>query len=181
MLHTPSKVKHTYNSKNNRNSAVVIPIIDINNIAHVLLCKRPTYLHHHPGEICLPGGKFEEQDKHLAHTALRELKEELNITSSCVKLIGKLPTHSTLTGFNISPFLGVVAENTVWENDINEVQASFLVPITQLVNASLWQPLPFTRNGKTIILQGFVTQHGLLWGATANIINNFTKQLAIPV
>jgi|TARA_R110000772_G_scaffold6488_2_gene22721 8-oxo-dGTP pyrophosphatase MutT (NUDIX family) len=164
-----------------RASAVMLPLIDVDDHAHILLCKRPIYLHHHPGEICLPGGKFEASDITLRTTALRELHEELNITPSNVKVFGQLPLYSTLTGFNISPFVGMLNKHTIWENDHNEVQASFLLPLRDLTNEANWQPLPFQRFGKTIILYGYNTPHGLLWGATASIIKNFTKQLALPV
>ncbi|MBG9990568.1 MULTISPECIES: CoA pyrophosphatase [Pseudoalteromonas] len=174
----PNQLKDT---RKKRASAVMLPIIDIDNHAHILLCKRPTYLHHHPGEICLPGGKFEVSDITLRTTALRELKEELNIAQSNVNVLGHLPEYSTLTGFSISPYVGLLKKNTTWENDYNEVQASFLLSVTELNNEANWQPLPFQRFGKTVILQGFKTPHGLLWGATASIIKNFTKQLALPV
>jgi len=174
----PNQLKDT---RKKRASAVMLPIIDIDNHAHILLCKRPTYLHHHPGEICLPGGKYEQSDIKLRTTALRELKEELNIAPSNVTVLGQLPEYSTLTGFSISPFVGLLNKATTWENDHNEVQASFLLSLSDLSNDANWQPLPFQRFGKTITLQGFATQHGLLWGATASIIKNFTKQLALPV
>lgn len=164
-----------------RASAVMLPLIDINNTAHILLCKRPTYLHHHPGEICLPGGKFEPSDKCLRTTALRELKEELNIAPSKVNVIGNLAQYPTLTGFNISPFVGILDSTTTWQNDYNEVQASFLLPIDELSKERNWQPLVFQRFGEKITLQGYQTHHGLLWGATASIIKNFTKQLALAV
>jgi 8-oxo-dGTP pyrophosphatase MutT (NUDIX family) len=174
----PSQLKDT---RKKRASAVILPIIDVGNCAHILLCKRPTYLHHHPGEICLPGGKFEPSDINLRTTALRELKEELNIAPSNVKILGHLPQYSTLTGFNISPYVGILSKHTTWENDYNEVQASFLLSLADLSNEANWQPLPFQRFGKTITLYGLITPHGLLWGATASIIKNFTKQLALPV
>jgi len=164
-----------------RASAVMLPIIDMNDHAHILLCKRPTYLHHHPGEICLPGGKFEPQDINLRTTALRELDEELNIKASNITVLGHLPKYSTLTGFTISPFVGLLNTHTRWRNDYNEVQASFLVSLTDLSNEANWQSFNFQYFGKTITFQGFKTPHGLLWGATASIIKNFTKQLALPV
>jgi len=74
-----------------------------------------------------------------------------------------------------------LSEGTTWQADPNEVAASFLLPLSYLSNQQNWQPLPFERNGKTITLQGLMTPHGLLWGATASIINNFIKQLALPV
>ncbi len=167
--------------KTRRASAVMLALIDVQNSAHILLCKRPHYLKHHPGEICLPGGKRELNDPSLRHTALRELNEELNIQAAHVNVIGQLPEYSTLTGFTITPFIGVLQPNTEWFEDRNEVAASFLIPISALINTNNWQPLPFQRFGKTITLEGFPTKHGLLWGATASIIKNFTNQLAIPV
>jgi len=164
-----------------RASAVMLPLLDVNDEAHLLLCKRPSYLLHHPGEICLPGGKYEEQDDTLMHTALRELNEELNIGTHQVTVHGKLHQYATLTGFTIEPFVCVLSEGTTWQADPNEVAASFLLPLSYLSNQQNWQPLPFERYGKTITLQGLMTPHGLLWGATASIINNFIKQLALPV
>ncbi|WP_394191621.1 NUDIX hydrolase [Pseudoalteromonas atlantica] len=167
--------------KTRRASAVMLPLIDIQNSAHILLCKRPSYLKHHPGEICLPGGKRELNDKNLRHTALRELYEELNIGESQINVVGQLPEYSTLTGFTITPFVGVLTPQTQWLNDPNEVAESFLIPISALIDTKNWQPLAFQRFGKIITLEGFSTEHGLLWGATASIIKNFTMQLAIPV
>lgn len=171
----------THPQKTRRASAVMLPLIDINNSAHILLCKRPHYLKHHPGEICLPGGKRELNDKNLRDTALRELYEELNINSTHVNVIGQLSEYATLTGFTITPFVGVLNPHTQWLEDPNEVAASFLIPLSALINTDNWQPIPFQRFGKTLTLEGFSTSHGLLWGATASIIKNFTKQLAIPV
>lgn len=168
-------------SASKRASAVMLPLIDIDNCAHILLCKRPAHLKHHPGEICLPGGKHERSDKTLRDTALRELKEELNIASNDVTVYGKLANYSTLTGFTITPYVGLLADNTHWQADQNEVAASFLLPVSALVNVNNWQPLPFSYQGKVITLQGFSTPYGLLWGATASIIKNFTEQLLLPV
>lgn len=167
-------------SASKRASAVILPLIDIDNHAHILLCKRPAHLKHHPFEICLPGGKHERSDKTLRDTALRELKEELNIAYEDVTIQGKLANYSTLTGFTITPYVGLLAPNTHWQADQNEVAASFLLPINALLNVNNWQPLPFIYQGKTTILQGFSTPYGLLWGATASIIKNFTKQLLLP-
>ncbi|WP_404339412.1 NUDIX hydrolase [Pseudoalteromonas mariniglutinosa] len=162
-------------------SAVVLPLIDVNKQAHILLCKRAAHLTHHPSEICLPGGKFEKNDKNLRDTALRELYEELNISTHNVTVHGQLKQYSTLTGFSITPYVCTLRASTEWVVDHNEVAASFLVPVNALLQPENWQPLPLQLYGRTVILDGFATSHGILWGATASIIKNFTKQLAIPV
>ncbi len=164
-----------------RSSAVVLPLIDKGNTAHVLLCKRPVHLNHHPGEICLPGGTRDPGDLSLVHTALRELDEELAIASSQIELIGTLPEFSTLTGFTISPFVGILASDTRWQASPDEVEEAFLLPVNVLANEQNWLEFEVFRRGRNITLTGFHTPYGLLWGATARIIRNFTRQLALPV
>lgn len=180
-LFQSQKLRVTPHKKDTRASAVMLPLIDKHRRAHVLLCKRPSHLIHHPGEICLPGGKFEAADITLRQTAVRELHEELNIAPSNINIYGELAPYNTLTGFSITPFICQLNHQTVWQNDANEVAASFLLPIEQLANEKKWQSFTFQRFGKTITLKGFRTEYGLLWGATASIIKNFTDQLALPV
>ncbi|MDZ7607043.1 MAG: CoA pyrophosphatase [Cyclobacteriaceae bacterium] len=43
------------------------------------LIQRPTYSGAHSAQISLPGGKHEENDRDLIHTALREAHEEIGI------------------------------------------------------------------------------------------------------
>ena len=45
----------------------------------ILFTKRSTSLLTHSGEVSFPGGKWEEGDKNLYETALRESKEEINL------------------------------------------------------------------------------------------------------
>ena len=47
----------------------------------------------HSGQISFPGGKFEDDDKSLDTTALREAFEEIGLSSLNVSLLGSLPSH----------------------------------------------------------------------------------------
>ena len=71
----------------------------------LILTKRSIHLRKHPGEICFPGGVWEEGDDNYYYTALRELHEELGIDSSRVTLIKELAEERTLLGSVIHPWL----------------------------------------------------------------------------
>ncbi len=49
----------------------------INN-PEIIFTQRSTKLSTHSGEVSFPGGKWDEQDKNLYETALRESNEEIN-------------------------------------------------------------------------------------------------------
>lgn len=80
-------------------AAVLILIIEKDGKEVVLLTKRNSKMRSHPGQICFPGGKFDESmDNNIIDTALREAREEigliecevLHILQPCVSAHGLL-------------------------------------------------------------------------------------------
>ena len=68
-----------------RESAVLILIHPHQGDAGITLIKRPVYAGVHSGQMAFPGGKKDDSDESLLHTALREVHEEVGI---------QLPTES---------------------------------------------------------------------------------------
>jgi 8-oxo-dGTP pyrophosphatase MutT (NUDIX family) len=161
-----------------RRSAVLVPLVDINDQAHVLLCKRPISLRHHPGQLCFPGGKVDPEDISLTHTALRECKEELDIPVESVTILGQLGDINTATGFSITPFLARLDWPLTLAPNETEVQSTLLIPLEKLIEPSNWSHVTVPLRNRTITLKGQMTEEGLLWGATANIIQNLIKQIS---
>ena len=89
-------------------AAVLIPIIVRGKEVSVLLTRRSRQLRHHPGQICFPGGRRDEEDESLAATALRETHEELGIPAHCIRLLGQLPEHITVSHYRVVPYLGLL-------------------------------------------------------------------------
>ena len=83
--------------------AVMIALVEIENEINLLLCKRPNYLKHHPGQICFPGGKCEENDVSPLATALRETHEEMGFHVQQKDVIGRMKSYWTLTAHQIQP------------------------------------------------------------------------------
>ncbi|MCF2860061.1 CoA pyrophosphatase [Pseudoalteromonas sp. SMS1] len=158
-------------------SAVLVPLIELDGQAHLLLCKRNANLRAHPSQICFPGGKIEAQDNSVQDAALRETFEEINLPRRFVTPLGQLETHSSLSGFHITPILAKVENSATWTSTSDEVDNVFTLSLRDLMDTDQWQTYPTNFRGKAISIKGFMTPHGLLWGATASIITKFTKTL----
>ncbi|MDK1290044.1 CoA pyrophosphatase [Pseudoalteromonas umbrosa] len=159
-------------------SAVLVPLIEVDKCTHILLCKRDASLRSHPSQICFPGGKAELSDRSAIDTALRETYEEISLCRKHITALGQLPIHSTLSGFHITPVVGKVQEYATWAQRSDEVESVFTIPLTALMDPIQWQSYPCRYRGKPIIIKGFMTSHGLLWGATASIIKKLTDTLS---
>ncbi|KPV94334.1 putative Nudix hydrolase NudL [Pseudoalteromonas sp. P1-9] len=160
-----------------KQSAVLVPLVNVSGEIHLLLCKRPNYLKHHPGQICFPGGKLEDTDANLLATALRETCEEIGVEINNQHVIGDMDSYWTLTGFEIKPYIALLPEKPNLVLATNEVASAFYLPLSQLIDQENWQDIQFTRQFSAYTLTGFQTEYGLLWGATAQIIRNLIKHL----
>lgn len=158
-----------------RDSAILLPLVEKNGEAALLFCKRPAYLHHHPSQICFPGGKVEPHDMSKTDTAIRETREELGINPKDITPLGQLKEHHTLTGFSIMPVVATLSNDTTWHTNSDEVDHAFTINISELLNNRNWQSIHVEHAGASRKMDGFLTPHGLLWGATASVVKNFIK------
>ena len=86
-------------------AAVMVPILDHADGLQVVLTRRAAHLKHHPGQIAFPGGKVDASDRSLEHAAFREADEEIGLRSHHAEMLGKLPLHRTVTGFEVQPIV----------------------------------------------------------------------------
>lgn len=114
------------------NAAILVPLINIGNELHFLFQKRSSNIRQ-AGEICFPGGKYdEEKDKNFEETAIRETIEEIGIAREKIKIIGKLDMVIASMGTIVQGFVGELKINSIKEFDINrdEVEKIFTVPVS---------------------------------------------------
>ena len=114
-----------------RRSAVIIPVIKINEEVQVLFEVRSRKLNSQPGDICFPGGRIDKGET-PKEAALREISEELGISN--IEIVNELDTVVRYDGIIIHPFVGII--NDVKEININgdEVDHVFFVPLDYLIN-----------------------------------------------
>ncbi|MCB5226868.1 CoA pyrophosphatase [Alishewanella sp. 16-MA] len=159
-----------------KQSAVLVPIIDYGDRLSVLFTQRCWHLTHHPGQISFPGGKLEHAETPAA-AALRETEEEIGVTANRIQLLGQLGSHHTLTGFQISPWVGLLPAGTPIIADPAEVSAVFEVPLTFFLDPrnchELWLPL----RGQARQLHFMPFENKLIWGATAAIMAQLLQHI----
>ncbi|KAF7770194.1 hypothetical protein PCIT_a3180 [Pseudoalteromonas citrea] len=173
-IHTETSKKSIVTGKV-RDSAILLPLVERNGEAALLFCKRPAYLQHHPSQICFPGGKVEPHDTSKTDTAIRETREELGINPKNITPLGQLKEHHTLTGFSIMPVVATLSNDTTWHTNSDEVDHAFIINISALLDSQNWQSIHVEHAGLSRQMDGFLTPHGLLWGATASVVKNFIK------
>ncbi len=113
------------------NSAVLIPLIKIDNIYHFLFEKRAANIRQ-GGEICFPGGEFDPSlDNSFLDTAIRESMEEIGLQKENVRIIGQLDTMVGPMGVTVDSFVGFLSSNDVskFNFDKTEVERLFTVPV----------------------------------------------------
>lgn len=144
----------------------------------LILTKRSQELRSHPGEVCFPGGIWEEGDKDLSVTALRELNEELGIESNRVRLLKELSQERTLLGSTIYPWLGEIDRLEPLRINSYEVAEVISIPIPLVQDPRNYNDISMQRGGVQFTTCQFIAHEEFIWGATVRIM----KQLiSIPI
>lgn len=112
------------------NSAVLIPLVKIDKEYYILFQKRAATIRQ-GGDICFPGGKYEQSDKSFKHTALRETQEELGISKKDIKILGQLDTYVAPIGALIEPYVARINKKAIKNMTIDraEVEKTILIPL----------------------------------------------------
>lgn len=170
-----------------KRAAVLLLLCNVDGIPSILFTKRGRRLKQHAAEICFVGGHFDEGDKDLLQTALREAQEELHpqpgFIQDKVKVLGKTTSLPSLRGTMVTPFVGVLLYNLthislpqVFPGSPGEVDAVFTVSIRDLLRSETSIKLPPNRFQ---LERGpmFPTKHGEIWGLTAYILRPILRKL----
>lgn len=154
-------------------AAVLVPVINYENDAQVLLTRRPEDMPSHPGQVAFPGGKVEKSDENIIAAALREAEEEIGLDPSLVDIVGYLDTYQTGSGFRITPVVGLVHADYKLTLDKREVDEAFEVPLRFLMTAANHQKHARIWQGKNRAYYAMPYGDKFIWGATAGMLKNF--------
>ena len=143
----------------------------------LILTKRASHLKHHPGQIAFPGGKVEAHDASPEAAALREAHEEIGLRPEKVEVLGRLSPHETVTGFSMTPVLGLVRDDLNLVPEAGEVDEAFTVPLTHVldpvnfaIERRLWRGQ--WRRYYTIAYGPYY-----IWGATARVLRGLAERM----
>ncbi len=160
-----------------RPAGVLIPVIERLAGLSVLLTQRSADLKHHAGQVSFPGGRMEDRDRDVVQAALRETHEEVGIPPQSVAIVGYLPPMPTVTGYAVTPVVGLLAEDVALQLDHTEVEYAFEVPLAFLLDSRNELALEREYQGRRIPTVEFHYEGERIWGATAHILVELRKIL----
>lgn len=153
-------------------AAVLVPLVRSESGLNILLTQRTDHLNEHAGQISFPGGRTEESDADALATALREAEEEVGLSSSFIEYIGDLPDYLTMTGYRVTPVVGIVHAQATYKPEPFEVAEIFQVPLHFLMNPANHQLREWEGLGGRRRFYAMPYEQRFIWGATAGMLRN---------
>lgn len=162
-----------------RSAAVLVPLLPGVSLydSRVLFTVRTRSLRTHAGEVCFPGGRSERADIDAVATALRETHEETGIAPQLVRPLGYLDAFETISGFVVTPVVGLVESGHRLHPDPAEVEAIFDVPLAHIRAPGNLTCRSIHWRGRLRSIHELDWQGHRIWGATAGILFNLLQRL----
>jgi len=156
-----------------RPAAVLVPVVRREDALTVMFTRRTPHLQDHAGQISFPGGRVEPHDASLEATALRETEEEIGLPRAKVELLGRLSEYVTVTGYRVTPVVGLVDAAFDLRPDPFEVAEVFEVPLAFLLDPANHVVNSVLQEGRHRRYYAVPYRHYYIWGATAGMLMNF--------
>ncbi|HEX8842244.1 MAG TPA: CoA pyrophosphatase [Sphingomicrobium sp.] len=142
----------------------------------VILTVRREHMRTHAGQIAFPGGRLDPGEAAIA-AALREAQEEILLDPGEVVVVGEIEPYRTVTGYIVTPVIGVISPDLPLEPHEHEVADWFEAPLDFLLD-------PANQQRRSALFQGverhyyeIVWNGRRIWGATAAMIVNLSRRL----
>ena len=129
----------------------------------------------HAGEVAFPGGREDETDPSLIHTALRESEEEIGLLPRDVEIVGELRPFISKFGLHVTPFVGIIGCDLTYRPNPGEIASLFEVPIQYFDQSDPLRVDHIARHGESHQVKVYDYQGYEIWGLTAMILAEFLK------
>jgi 8-oxo-dGTP pyrophosphatase MutT (NUDIX family) len=159
-------------------AAVLVPVVDRPSPT-VILTLRPETMRKHAGQVSFPGGRIDPGDADAVAAALREAEEEIGLPPSAVEVIGIADRYRTITGFEVTPVVGVVPPDIEVTPHPGEVAAVFEVPLDHLLDPANQRVREAEWRGRVRAYYEIEWEDRRIWGATAAMIVNLSRRLEL--
>ncbi|HFX0027830.1 TPA: CoA pyrophosphatase [Shigella sonnei] len=142
---------------NHRQAAVLIPIVRRPQPG-LLLTQRSIHLRKHAGQVAFPGGAVDDTD---------------------ASVIGVLPPVDSVTGYQVTPVVGIIPPDLPYRASEDEVSAVFEMPLAQALHLGRYHPLDIYRRGDSHRVWLSWYEQYFVWGMTAGIIRELALQIGV--
>ncbi|MGD9705135.1 MAG: CoA pyrophosphatase [Acidimicrobiia bacterium] len=175
-----------------RRAATLVPIVDIDGHAAVVVTKRAGSLDH-GGDWVFPGGQVDDDDASHRDAARREAAEELGVDEHHIEVVGQLTTYGPIvSGYVIEVYVGLLDPTARLAPPPGEVAEVAVVRIAHLLDADTHRRAPANIERRARLaeaeLLGFtpdlsdlrhyrVRDDEHLWGLQADIIFELLRHL----
>jgi 8-oxo-dGTP pyrophosphatase MutT (NUDIX family) len=159
-------------------AAVLVAVVDRPE-PMVILTERPKTMRKHPGQVSFPGGRIDPGDADAIAAALREAEEEIALPRSAVEVIGIADRYRTITGFEVTPVVGVVPPGLELRAEPGEVASMFEAPLHYLLDPAHHSVRGAIFQGQERTYYEIDWQGRRIWGATAAMIVNLSRRLEL--
>lgn len=143
----------------------------------VILTQRTETLRRHAGQVAFPGGRIDPGEDAVA-AALREAEEEIALPRGLVEVVGPADRYVTVTGFEVTPVIGVVPPDLPLVPAAAEVADWFEVPLGHLLDPVNHRDQEVDWQGQRRRYYEIPWQDRRIWGATAAMIVNLAHRLS---
>ncbi len=142
----------------------------------VILTVRHADMRTHAGQVAFPGGRIDVGED-ATSAALREAWEELGLEPAMVAPIAPLEPYRTITGFAVTPVIGVVPPDLPLAPHEPEVADWFEAPLGFVLD-------PSNQRLESVLFEGRQRHYYRIdwngrniWGATAAMLVNLSRRL----
>ncbi|KAK0495338.1 NUDIX hydrolase domain-like protein, partial [Armillaria luteobubalina] len=120
-------------------AAVLVLLYEDAGQLRVLLTTRSKLLRTHAGQTALPGGRVDDTDKDLTHTAYREAQEEVGLPLDCphIETLCTFEPFLSLHKLLVTPVVALLTDNSILEGlkaSEGEVSRIFSHPLEALLD-----------------------------------------------
>jgi len=142
----------------------------------VLIIRTPRGIH--SSQVAFPGGKFEEEDRDLAHTAVRETEEEIGISQKEINLITHLSEiYVPPSNFLVYPHIGHLDFEPKFTLQQDEVSDIIEVSLNDFLNAKIVTHNIKASYSNFVGVPAYMVNGKIVWGATAMILSELKDVL----
>ncbi len=120
---------------------------------------------------------MEAGDGDILQTALRETHEEIGVHPELVSIAGVLDAMPTITGYAVTPVVGVLPESIRLSLDPGEVERAFEVPLDFVMNPDNETRTERVIEGVAVPLLEFRFGGERIWGATATMLAELRRKV----
>jgi 8-oxo-dGTP pyrophosphatase MutT (NUDIX family) len=142
----------------------------------IILTVRREHLRTHAGQIAFPGGRLDPGEEAVA-AARREAQEEILLDPAVVDVAGSIEPYRTVTGYVVTPVLGVIPPDLPLQPHEHEVADWFEAPFDYLLDPANQHRRSALFQGRTRHYYEIVWEDRRIWGATAAMIVNLSRRL----